>query len=381
MVSSGYFLGNKIGGLTQAQGSVGSAQPSSIFGRVIKICLDDSTEIVDAQGNKLPIGTILYRDIFAEKETNATEYPALPLHTNIKQFPLLNEIVTIVQGPNSDIQASVASGNMYYSTVVSLWGSSHHNALPEPNTDISIILGKDVKELSDINPMYPFPGDVMVEGRQGQSIRLGGNSSPKNKLVDESNNAKPYILISNGQIATSSGIDPIVEDINEDPNSLYLLSDHKVDLRAANSKRDSYETPPITSNRFKGNQVVINGGRLYFNAKEDSILLSAKKSIGINADTVNVDATDYFCVDAKKIYLGTKARTGKTENAVLGMQLDNWLSSLVFNLQIIAGAMKAATVGGVAVASLQATGAALDATLTSLKNQIQNIKSQKVYIE
>jgi hypothetical protein len=86
-------------------------------------------------------------------------------------------------------------------------------------------------------------------------------------------------------------------------------------------------------------------------------------------------------VDAKKIYLGAKARTGQVENAVLGMQLDNWLQSLISTLQVIAGAMKSATNGGGTVASLQAAGTALDTTLVSLKTQIQNIKSQKVYIE
>jgi len=65
----------------------------------------------------------------------------------------------------------------------------------------------------------------------------------------------------------------------------------------------------------------------------------------------------------------------------LGMQLDNWLQSLISNLQLIAGAMKSATNGGGAVASLQAAGTALDTTLRSLQTQIQNIKSKKVYIE
>ncbi len=36
----------------------------------------------------------------------------------------------------------------------------------------------------------------------------------ENKLVDDSNNGKPYILISNGQIKTDNGVDHIVEDIN-----------------------------------------------------------------------------------------------------------------------------------------------------------------------
>jgi hypothetical protein len=383
MAGNNYFLGSKIGGIVQSQNSGGSQQGTLLFGRVIKIALDESTEIVDAQGNILPIGTILYRDITTEKETKATEYPALPLHTNIKQFPLLNEVVMLVQGPTSDIQTNVGTKDVYYSTVVNLWGSTHHNALPEPNTDISTILGKDVKELSDINPMYPFPGDVLVEGRQGQSIRLSGNMSPKNALVDNSNNAKPFILISNGQIKTDNGIDFIVEDINKDPNSLYFLSDHKSDLLAANTKRDSYDVVPLGSDQYVGNQVIINGGRLFFNAKEDSILLSAKESVGINARTINFDAKDYACIDAKKIYLGKVARTSSNrEPVVLGTQLENWLTSLLDTLSSVASAMASATsITGGPVPTLNAAGPELDAVVKSLKTQLILFQSKKVFTE
>lgn len=381
MIGSGYFLGNKLGGLTQAQQGGSTGQPTTIFGRVIKIALDDSTKILDAKGNQLPIGAIIYRDITSEKEVKATEYPALPLFTNMKQLPLLNEVVMLTPGPTSQIQTNVTDSVMYYSSVVNIWGNTNHNAIPEPNTDISTILGKGAKELSDINPLYPFPGDTLIEARQGQSIRMGGYQSAQSHIVDGSNSGSPFILISNGQLKTDNGIDHIVEDINKDPSSLYFLSNHKVDLKAANTKRSSYNAVPQASDQFKGNQVVLNAGRVYINAKEDSILLSAKESVGINANTVNLDATDYFCVDGSKIFLGAKARTGQTENAVLGKQLDNWLQSLISNLQVIADAMKAAKNGGGAVASLQAAGTALDTTLTSLQKQIQNIKSNKVYIE
>ena len=383
MATGNYFLGSKIGGIVQSQNGGGSQQASPVFGRVMKIALDESTEILDAQGNSLPIGTILYRDITAEKETTATEYPALPLQSNFKQFPLLNEVVLLIQGPTSDIQTNVSTKDVYYSTVVNLWGSSHHNALPEPNTDISTILGKDVKELSDINPMYPYPGDVLIEGRQGQSIRIGGNMSPKNTLVDSINNAKPFILISNGQIKTDNGIDHIVEDINKDPNSLYFLSDHKSDLVAANTKRDSYDLVPLNSDQYIGNQVIINGGRLFFNAKEDSILLSAKESVGLNARTLNLDATDYFCADSKKIYLGKAARTsGGKEPVILGAQLENWLTTLLDTLNNLAIAMTTATsvIGG-PVVQLNAAGPELQAVVNSLKTQIKLFQSKKVFTE
>jgi hypothetical protein len=383
MVGSNYFLGNRIGGLVQSQNGGGSGQEGPLYGRVVKISIDENTQILDPKGNTLPIGTILYRDITAEKETKATEHPALPLHTNIKQFPLLNEIVALVQGPSSDIQTKVTARDMYYTSVVNLWGSSHHNALPEPNIDLSTILGKDVKELSDINPLYPFPGDVIIEGRQGQSIRLGGNMSIENKLVGVSNNGKPFLLISNGQKQTDNGIDYIVEDINKDPNSLYLLSDHKTNLRPANNKRDSYDVVPLRADRYIGNQVIVNGGRLFFNAKEDSAFISARESIGLNARTVNLDATDYFCVDSTKIYLGKAARTsGGLQPVILGKEFENWLVLLLTTLENVGAAMSTATsVSGGVVGTLVNVGPELRNMATSLKKQIITFQSKKVFTE
>jgi hypothetical protein len=383
VVGSNYFLGSVVSRVAQSQNTGGTSQTFPIFGRVVKICLDESTEIKDAQGNVLPIGTVLCRDITTEKEVQATEFPALQLNSTFKQFPLLNEIVIITTGPTSEIQTNVGESTLYYSTVVNLWGSAHHNAIPELNTDISTILGKDVKELSDINPMYPFPGDILVEGRQGQSIRLGGNKSPKNTLVDESNNAKPFTLISNGQIKTDNGISFIVEDINQDYNSIYLLSDHKSDLKAINTKRDSYNVQPLTSDQYVGNQVVVNGGRLFFNAKEDSAFISAKESIGLNAKTVNLDATDYFCVDAKKIYLGANARASALrEPAVLGTQLENWLNNVVAILTIVSTTLPTVTsVPFGPIPGLVALGKAIEQPIKDLTTTTTLFQSKKVFTE
>lgn len=379
----GYFLGDQIGNIGGTRSTEGLNKSSTFFGRVLKVCLDENTQIFDAKGTLLPIGSIQYRYITSEKETVETETTALPLNSNIKQLPLPNEIVVIVQGPTSQIQNSVSSGTNYYSTVLNIWGSSHHNAVPEPNTDINTILGKDVKELSDVNPLYPFPGDVLLEGRQGQSIRMGGNMSDKNPFVDNSNNGKPTILISNGQINTNNGIDHIVEDINKDPNSLYFVSDHIVPIAPANSKQDSYDTAPPHPTEYVGNQVVLNAGRVFINAKEESVFISAKQTIGVNAKTLNLDATDYFCVDSKKIFLGKSARTAVAkEPVVLGAQLENWLSTLLDSLETVAtGLSQATSVTGGPVTQLNVIGPELSAIVKLLRTQITQFQSKKVYTE
>lgn len=384
-MAGNYFLGNTISSAGRGAGGGGSSQPTPVFGRVVNVVLDETNTLYDAQGNKLPIGSITYQDINTPVDKEAVLPHAYPLSSAVKHFPFVNEIVVIVTGPTPDFQENSSEVLNYYSSVLNIWGSTHHNALPTQGVDFQFPIGKNIPELKDINPLYPFPGDVIVQGRQGQSIRMGGYKTEKNPWTEVSNNGKPITIIRNGQIKTKNGIDSIVEDIDKDVNSIYMMSDHKVSLTSANTKRKSYNTEPKTADQYKGNQVLINGGRLYFNAKEESILLSAKESVGLNAKTLNLDATDYFCVDAKKILLGEKARTASPsvqQPVVLGKQLENWLGALLDTLSSVADAMSTASaVGAGPVTQLNATGPALKATVQSLKAQFKIFQSKKVFTE
>ena len=68
---------------------------------------------------------------------------------------------------------------------------------------------------------------------------------------------------------------------------------------------------PAQPNVYQGKQIVINSDRVLFNAKNDSILLFADKSIGLNTQgSINIDNKGLFVVNAKKeIYLGISTRS------------------------------------------------------------------------
>lgn len=379
-----YNLGNRVysSGKTSLLQSGNKGEVES-YGKVVDVVLDNSKEVLDKYGNKLPIGAITYVSILVDRTESTVVETALPLIGALKVLPLPNEVVTLHQTPVTNVQNNSSQKIVYYGQVVNLWGSPNHNALPDAGYNPDEVLGKGVKELSDINPLFPFPGDTLIEGRQGQSIRIGGNNSKENPLVDDSNNGKPYILISNGQISTDNGLDHIVENIDKDFNSLYFVSDHKINLTPANIKRDSYDVKPIEFNNYVGNQVLLTGGRLVFNAKQDSILLSAKESIGLNAKTINLDAADYFCIDSSKIYLGKKARTSLgSEPVVLGAQLQSWLETLLDTLENVGTAMSTASaISGGPVTQLVTTGPELKAVAKALKAQMKQFQSKKVFTE
>ena len=378
MASKSHFTPSK----GSSGGSTGGSGGGGQFGRVVSTIL--SLDDPNCKDPSMLNGVFYRMPSIGKDETNIEGLQfAHQGSSTMRVIPMEGEMVQIESAPGANSQGTPGATVKYWTKIVNIWNSPHHNASPDTKQQgwQERLIG-GAKEEANINPLQASPGDMLIEGRLGQSIRFGGNKG-LSSLVGDSNNGSPLIIISNGQIVTDNGIDPIEENINDDFNSLYFAAKHVIPLKTANTKRDSYDTPPITSDRYLGNQILLNGGRLYFNAKEDSAFISAKESIGLNAKTLNFDAETYLCVDAKKIYLGAKARTaGTKEPVILGRQLENWMNSLLDALSSVASSMSSASsVSGGPVTQLNAAGPELQAVVKSLRTQIRQFQSNKVFTE
>lgn len=377
----------------------GRVQKDSIGpARVIDIILDDTHPDYEKYDGPSSIGMIFYR-LISESSLDTTEEgdqeytgQAFPLSNHQKLLPLKNEIVFLTKGPDPLVDDGSAEGRFYYISPYAIWNHPHHNAIPARTEDKpeSVNIGKGINADDKIAPLQPFPGDLLIEGRLGQSIRFTGGLSEKSPFTDDSNINKPLIILSNGQRETQNGFEHIVEDINKDPSSIYLTSNNTVPLILANEKRDSYNESPELPSKYKGSQVLLNGDRVTINAKQSDVLLSSATSIGLNSNTVNIDGTDYMCIDADKIYLGIKARINEgasKQPAVLGHRLEAFLQDVLNQLIAISKAMGAAkTIDGKPVPTINLRGNSAEAILKELKNQLNpkgnsNLKSKKLYIE
>jgi len=365
------------------------------YGRVIDVILNENHPSYFIKGGGVSINGVFY------KPTNSVRNEQTPSQLSfayqggaqVKVVPLVGEVVQIESLPTPSDNGFTGQSREYYTGVVNIWNSPNSNFYPNvlDNLDIDFSQNSTFKELATVNPIGSTPGDIQLEGRQGQSIRFTGGKGFSNPWVDSTNIGKPVIIISNGQKETEDGFTTIGEDINEDDCSIYMVSDHQIPLNQASSKRDSWDTPPITADQFKGNQVIINGGRLFFNAKEEDILLSSVNSIGLNAQgTVNIDSTQFTCIDGSKIFLGAKARTApgnRKEPVLLGNQTENLLKTLFNMLEGMATDMGlATTIDGKPIPLLNQRGIQMKVTLQVLKRQINpngpsSIKSKKVFTE
>ena len=346
--------------------------------RVTDIILDNSHPKFKEFGEWNSIGLIFYEDInlafSAIPSIPTIPLPAYPLFPNIKHYPLINEITYLISLPGSDIITNPNSSIPYYLPPTNVWNNQYHNAIPSSNiptpsqnqdyqqTEVGsyrrvednsteIYLGKTFNENMDIHPLLPYEGDIIYEGRFGNSIRLGSttkNAFIPNKWSSIGENGDPIFILRNGQSKYNS--DPWVpetEDINNDLSSIYLTSTQLLPLFPASVNNQSFSksTPPTNVGQYEGNQIILNSGRLVFNAKSDSILLLANKSIQLSCnETLGIDAKQ-ISLTTEKIYLGSSEgiEGTKIQSVVLGDNLNDTLRGISTFLTTLSIAFKTAT--------------------------------------
>ena len=371
--------------------------------RVKSIILDASHPRFKELGEWNALGVIEYQQV--DNPLESPQYStAAPLYPNLKNYPLINEIVFLIPLPNNSIGQLNSSTQSYYVNIVSLWNHPHHNAYPSnPDTppptqqkdytqtqlgsvrrvtdgSTEIYLGYTFKERSNIHPLLPFEGDVIQEGRWGNSIRFGSTvQNTPNNWSSTGTNGDPITIIRNGQRvdANSEGWVPITEDINQDLSSIYATSTQQIPLNAASKSYTSYKTAPTTPNQYSGNQIIINSGRLVFNSSADHILLSSIKTINLNAvSSVNVD-TPTTIIQSNEVYLGSK---DATEPVLLGDSTVNLLHTLVQNLKAFTDICSTVvgTAPGVPLGPLNAAASQLSVTLDQLDINLDSTKSKYV---
>ena len=298
--------------------------------------------------------------------TNKQFSIARPLFPHITKVPLINEIVTLIYQPGKNLKAKSSDDVVYYITGVKVYNHPHHNSIPfregnlQPSQQKSIeqtvlgsplvntpqsteiYFGETFKERDTINPLLPFEGDVIYEGRWGNSIRFGSTVQNKsNNWSTTGTDGDPILILRNGQLvdATTEGWKPIVEDINKDISSLYLTSTQKIPIKVSSNNYKSYSSfTPTAPDQFSDKQIILSSGRLLFNSNKDHILLSSALTIGFNAiKGFNFDTNANFVVNSPSIQLGGK---DAVEPLLLGRTTIDLLSGLVTQLSNLCEALK-----------------------------------------
>ena len=311
--------------------------------------------------------TILCKFLNADSAASPNDLiQAKPINANIKQIPLKGEIVFICKGPTAYHSGAGQGREYYYTAPISLQSSVHQNGLPGANkvvlddrnntqkasdaqlgltsklTDRTIVsetIDPTFPERTDVFPIQPYSGDIIFEGRWGQSIRLGSTVDTRRRYQRNPNwgigtgaTGNPITIISNGTNPKKSEKtfnQFHIESPDEDDASIWLTSGQSVKFTPASKYTPSIfdkEIGLFRKNLFGGNQIILASDRIVLNANKQEIVGFSKAGIGFATEqTLALNAKNIVELEGGKISLGFNA----TSPIILGDRLIEFLKSLM----------------------------------------------------
>jgi len=368
-----------------------SATPSLQVGRVYGVVTTENTPseaMFKKAGGFNGIGSIFYLDYNSAKNITGTGDDFLeicniakPMSPQFQYYPILGELVALINAPSPDTQLSLnsPSNQKYYTSVINLWNNNQQNS---QRADDSDNLGITFIENENIKPLLPFEGDYIIQGRQGSALRFSSTTKLYNDLNEWSstgNEDSPITLITNGL-----KFDPkksyYVEQINQDASSIYLTSDQQIPLQTDKRGILNQRTRPIDVRDYFNSQIIMNSDRVVLNSKRDEVMIFAKTNVEINTrNIINLNADERVHLNSNTIFLGTVAGQLPTEPLVLGDKLNTLLENLLdslYNFGTSLSTVVGSPEGAPALDIISAAGSLLN-DIDRINNNLEGILSQR----
>ena len=282
---------------------------------------------------------------------------AFPLDGNIKTYPLIGEYVIVARyletrfySQNVNFLSQINTNSVPgLSSTATIPGNSQSDysdvdsgeTAPTEISDNEFTLGEFFKRKRYIRQLKPYEGDLTIQGRFGNTIRLGSDISDDSDLQrtgvgDEDGLVdSPNIKMRTGQLTdldkntTSEDVKTfeddkesegkfqpyVIEDINADGSSFYMTTNEKVPLNRATDPEFFGDNPtyhsalgkhiignfnvdytePIPNEpptELDGQQILLCTDRIVFNSKSNGLYSYQ------NTDTY-FSSGNFFVVDAK----------------------------------------------------------------------------------
>lgn len=285
------------------------------------------------------VGAVKARFIYSQQGKEASFVYLKPLNPNMYSVPAIGEIVVGVK----------YLGEFFYTSTINIHGNNNFNQVPNVSllntkgTPPTIAPGKFLKRDETARRVVPQEGDVLIEGRFKNHIKLGSNiineeESPNIHIVaghllngdsDPSENKwreanenyekqleKPF---KDDASKKNTREKPVFSDLDKDASSIYLTT-----------KEDLFVTPPFKSQfedavpPYADQTILINSDKIILNAQNTgNIVLSSVKN-------VIVSSKEEVIIETPKLIIGGD---GAEENIVLGQKLLEALNDIVTILE------------------------------------------------
>ena len=219
--------------------------PRTIKGRVYSVILDQDHfffKDVLTEFDSSYIGWIYWGNLNLKQggltKSEIIKYCTLakPYFNFITYHPLNTEVVELIKGPSNKhypaLGGNATNAEFFYFPPLNVWNNSAGNPLPSESdiqrSEGELPLGNYTNEdkIAGTTNRLPFEGDMILEGRFGNSIRFGSsNPRGKNNWSENNSEGDPITIISNGQPSKDS---TPLENINDDASSIYLTSNQNI---------------------------------------------------------------------------------------------------------------------------------------------------------
>jgi len=268
------------------------------------------------------IGGIIGRYIYSEKGLMVDECRNYkPMNPNINNIPAVGEIVIGVKYFDQN----------YYTTQLNLFGNpnfntQHGKSNPKnrSNRNVSKVgrqvlnmkdTGKNSRQLGyyfdltkDSRKLLPHEGDVIIEGRHGNTIRIGSD-------IKKENLDSPNIILNVGQSKDDfpNPKQPIEEKIDTDGSSVYLTTNQKLEFTPGIKSK-------VVTSPYEGKNILLSSDRIIFNTKNAG-------DIGMfSNNNVSIGAVKEVVIESPVTKIGS---SGATEPMVLGDKLEAVLNDIL----------------------------------------------------
>jgi hypothetical protein len=111
---------------------IDNLQSKIVSARVLDIVLDENHPKFNDVGQWNGIGAVYYEFVNKIGSSNQASY-ALPYDSQIKTYPLVNEIVLLFSLPSQQMGVNTINESYFYLTPLGIWNHPHHDAYPNPS--------------------------------------------------------------------------------------------------------------------------------------------------------------------------------------------------------------------------------------------------------
>lgn len=288
---------------------------------VVDSIINNDHELYSADGYN--VGAVRFRPIndgnFKDESVLSWAYPLQPNQT---QYPLVGEVVYVFQSMTRFwyIATFNVSNRVTAQDLKELLSETQTPVTGPTRTDsirsgqatpytvsvppTSNVVGQYFRDLDKVYRLKHIEGDVIFEGRSGQSIRFGSAwiSGKLNSLTGipfpSSKDQSPNLLMRVGPSTTApkttnTAFATTIEDIDKDETSIWMVSDQIVPLTPStvSDKIHGISVPDMPT-KYEGAQIVQNSNQIILNAKAGKLLGFAKSGIHwTTMGSITMDAT------------------------------------------------------------------------------------------